>query len=240
MAEITRAKNYLRYLMAFLVVGLFSVVGRAAPSWAEAAKAERSAKVFQEEFRVAQNQIESEKGNLWESIFEVNTRTTDSPKDSRLEFNNPKGWVDSPNRMTDSPAEKTNRSYDVDQVGNNGSLTPPNREFISPRLPRDIIGTDSEPQTDSKSSVFINDPSTGRSLTSNIESVRQLRGFIDTDLKEIEAKLSAGQELSIEETRFIITIENARKIDQVFGELQELKEQNKALLKILNSDRSMR
>ncbi len=48
MATIKRAKGYFTYLIAILITGIFSMFGKAAPSWAEETAASHSAKVFQE------------------------------------------------------------------------------------------------------------------------------------------------------------------------------------------------
>lgn len=48
MAPIRRARHYITYLAALLISGFFSLLGRPAPSWAEEARGEHSAKVFHE------------------------------------------------------------------------------------------------------------------------------------------------------------------------------------------------
>ncbi len=59
MVMVRRARNFIVYLAALFISGLFAFWGRSGPVWAEDAKVDHSAKVFHESFRVAQFQIEN-------------------------------------------------------------------------------------------------------------------------------------------------------------------------------------
>lgn len=48
MAPIRRARHYVTYLMALFISGLFSLVGRHAPAWAQDVRSQQSAKIFSE------------------------------------------------------------------------------------------------------------------------------------------------------------------------------------------------
>jgi hypothetical protein len=54
MATVKRAKGWFIYVMALFVSGVFSIIGRHTPAWAEDLKQEHHAKIFNEQYRVAQ------------------------------------------------------------------------------------------------------------------------------------------------------------------------------------------
>ncbi len=83
MATVTRAKNFLIYLIALTLSALFSLFGRPAPSWADEVKSDYSARVFEEVFRVAQGT--TTQGPIDRRFIDTGTgTTTQGPIDRRF------------------------------------------------------------------------------------------------------------------------------------------------------------
>lgn len=85
MTTIRKATGYITYLSALLIAGLFSIMGRSAPSWAEDAQANYNSHIFNERFRVAQNSTTTTTNptlNNPKAVFPANTRAVypDSPR----------------------------------------------------------------------------------------------------------------------------------------------------------------
>ncbi len=72
MATVKRTARWFHYLLALMVTGSFSLVGRSAPSWAQEIKRDHSATVFQTEIqRAAQRGSDVDKYALKPSLSTV-------------------------------------------------------------------------------------------------------------------------------------------------------------------------
>lgn len=90
MTQVRRVKNYFVYLVALAISGLFSLLGRSAPTWAEETTAQRNATVFHQTIQVAQqgsvqNRLQRPAPGI-ERDIKLNTSNIERPADSRVTY----------------------------------------------------------------------------------------------------------------------------------------------------------
>lgn len=186
MATIHQAKKGLVYTLAILVGGIFSFMGKPAPTWAKEAKKQHSAKIFNDDF-VGFTHAEGNKP-LYAQNSEDNTRVFTQPSDRVFTVTNDAGASGSDNRVFTSPGDRVFTS-----PGNRVFTSPGNRVFSSPA-----------------NRVF----SIDRVFTAP-EQAEQVNQQLEDLMKGIQSKVQNGDALTAGEMALLIEIELSRRVDAI-------------------------